>query len=93
MEVIETGSIIGQGSFCTVKTVEKINQDEEGDIYFKKIVFEDDCETTGGVDCQSYAVKQIREDLPLRCKQEALFDMENEARILMTLSHPNIVKL
>ena len=89
--VIKTGGILGEGSFCVVKAVHKINIDEEGDVRFNNAILRDVDKKASN--CQLYAIKQLRKDLSLHSKREALLDIENEARIMMDVSHAGIVKL
>ena len=103
---IITGSILGQGSFSTVREVKEIHQD-----YSKSDTSSissgstcttqsrDDIDKTDEIDEREhavhyrYAIKQVRKDLSSNDRIDACIDLKNEARFLSALCHPNIINI
>lgn len=74
-----TGAILGRGSFTVVRAVRNI---QLGDLHFIK-----------QSQNQEYAIKKIRDDLCSTSYYHACNDLENEAELLSSVDHPQIIKI
>ena len=88
---IEVGRIVGQGGFCMVCKVERIELNEVFDTSDKNAKLRSDF-ATSLVEYQ-YVLKTLRTDLPEEEYVKGIVDLAIEAEFLSVLSHPNIISM
>jgi len=88
---IQAGRIVGQGGFCMVCKVEKIEIDEVFDTSDINAKLRSDF--AASLSENQYVMKTLRADLPEEEYVKGIVDLAIEAEFLSVLSHPNIISM
>lgn len=88
---MEVGRMVGQGGFCMVCRVDKIELNEVNDTSDKGARLRADF--AASLDENEYVMKTLRMDLPEDEYVKGIVDLAIEAEFLSVLSHPNIISM
>lgn len=93
---LNVGRMVGQGGFCLVTTLERIELDDVNDVSDRgaqlRRGFVQSVQSQPADD-PAYVVKTLRTDLPEEEYMKGILDLEIEANFLSVLSHPNIITM
>jgi len=88
---IQAGRLVGQGGFCMVCKVEKIELNEVFDTSEVSAKLRSDF--AASLRENQYVMKTLRTDLPEEEYVKGIVDLAIEAEFLSVLSHPNIISM
>eukprot|EP00534_Pseudo-nitzschia_fraudulenta_P001648 CAMPEP_0201116278 /NCGR_PEP_ID=MMETSP0850-20130426/612_1 /ASSEMBLY_ACC=CAM_ASM_000622 /TAXON_ID=183588 /ORGANISM="Pseudo-nitzschia fraudulenta, Strain WWA7" /LENGTH=387 /DNA_ID=CAMNT_0047380327 /DNA_START=89 /DNA_END=1252 /DNA_ORIENTATION=+ len=88
---IKLGRIVGQGGFCMVCKVEKLELNEVFDTSDQSAKLRSDFTASFGDN--QFVMKTLRTDLPEEEYVKGIVDLAIEAEFLSVLSHPNIISM